>query len=317
MPVPEPEPVPAPSADDPTLWLFVGPPPLDARRRPRRRAEPTPAPWRGPPLLGPPAPTAHARARRAGPRARPTRRGRRPRRAGLRRLLTVWALLGLLLVLAIAVGAYRLVARVADAARDAGYDLDRRLVGLRVAAAGAAGLWVTGLVARQLLERVPLVGLALVGAFGVGAVLVLARQAVQALGGMVLILGARVREGDRITVGDVAGTVEEAGFLRLRLRRPDGAIVFVPAQALDDGPVTVSSPRRTQPVRVRAPAPDGPQAREALRRTAVLCPYRQADSEVRIERLDGDPAHVDVVLQAWSASAAEAAEAWLRRALAD
>ena len=238
--------------------------------------------------------------------------------AALRWLLSSRALAALLLLVGIGAAGYALVVRLAQAARDAGYDLDRRLVGIRGIAAVGAIVWVGGWIGRRLIDGLPLIGTALIALFLGGVILLMARQVVGAVGSMLAVIGARVREGDRLTVGDVTGIVEHAGLFRVRIRRPDGSTAHVPAQQLDKHTIVVSSPRRAQTVRVRSTR-GAPFTAEEIERTtwmASLCPYRQAHSEVLVARPGDDERTVEVQIQVWSASAAIEAERWLRSAVA-
>jgi len=173
------------------------------------------------------------------------------------------------------------------------------------------GTWAVSVVARYVMLRAPLVGTALLVLFAGGALFGLAHTFQRAAGGVLLLLGHRVREGDRVTVGETTGTVEHAGPMRLRLRRADGALVWLPTSQLADAAVVVSSPRATQIVEVHLERDRRvtPEEREHLRRLAVSCPFREAATEVSVEDAERG---VRISLRAWSAGAAVRAEAWLR-----
>ena len=236
----------------------------------------------------------------------------------LRELLTVWKLLPVVLLAAVGVGAYRLVARLVKRASRAGYDAQRRLAAVRIITAGVALISVVDVVARQVLVRAPLLGTSLVLVFASGALFALALRLQSAVGGLVLVLRGRIREGDRLVVGEVSGIVEHAGLLRIVLRGPDGAEVYLPAHTLDVEAVSISSPQRSQPVRLllERELPYTREDTEAIRVTALLCPFRQACSHAEVTHPGGDARRVNVELRAWSAPAAREAEAWLRKMLA-
>ncbi|MCB9697932.1 MAG: mechanosensitive ion channel [Alphaproteobacteria bacterium] len=334
---PAPEPTAEPAVAEPTPATPEPPPPEPApepapppepapRPRPRPAPKPPPEPVAAPEPEPPPMPAPTPPATVVTPVVAPVvvvpgidaladQVSTDVRR--LRELLDAGSLLGLGLLVAGGVGLYALGVRLARAARDSGFDIDRRLIGARAVAIGVIATGVTVLAARRLLDTVPLLGGLALALFLATAAVVGAQQAVRAVLGMVLVLSAKVREGDRIGIGDTTGTVEHAGLLRLRLRRADGATVWVPAHRLDLATLVVSSPRRTQAVRVRATrqAPLRADDLEQIRRSVMLCPYRQAGTELRVERADEDERTVMVQLHAWSAPAATEAERWLRRTL--
>lgn len=231
--------------------------------------------------------------------------------ASVRGLLTGGSGVLLVALVSVAVGGVGLVSRLARAARASGYDVERRLTGARIVLVVAVGVWAASAVVRYVLLRAPLVGTTLLVVFAGGALLGLAHTLQRAANGTLLLIGQQLREGDRITVGDTTGTVEHAGPLRLRLRRADGAIVWLPTSQLADAAVVVSSPRRTHVVAVmlERERPLTAEERERMRRLAVLCPYREPATEVSVEQADGG---VRVELRAWSARAAQRAERWLR-----
>jgi hypothetical protein len=288
-PVPEQVPAPAPPVLEPPWWYEL----------PLHWGLPEPAPE-------PPSPRPPDLAERLAEEGRAL--------GALLRPATL--LLGALLALAGAL-AYGGVLWLAHAARRAGYYVDRRLVGLRLLAAAAVIVGLSSCVARQILERLPLVGLVLVTSFLAGVTLLGARRAVQVASGMLLVLGARIREGDRLTAGSIAGVVEHAGLFWLRLRAPDGSVVHLPSHQLDAGAVSLSSPSRQQAVRVQLPWPGkpGPDELERVRQRAVLCPFRRGGSPVRVELLAGDEPQLEIHLQSWSQAAGAEAERWLQRTL--
>lgn len=177
-------------------------------------------------------------------------------------------------------------------------------------------LGAVGVVAlRYLFERVPYIVTAALALGASVVIFVLVRDLPMWMGGVSLILRRRISEGDRIIAGDIEGTVEQVGMIRLVLRRSDGARVYLTVRALGGDSVTVSSPRREHPVEVilRRPAPFSVDDQRRVRAGAALCPYRSSVSTVEVTWLKDDERALSVRFQAWSADAARAAEAYLRR----
>lgn len=187
------------------------------------------------------------------------------------------------------------------------------LVGLRLL---TAAIIVSALL-RYLFDRAKVFA-AVVLLFGAaGALLSLGLAARRWLAGVLHVLRRTIHEGDRLTVGDVDGTVERLGLFRLLLRRDDGARMFLPVGALADQSFTVSSPEQSFPVEVllgdERPLVAADRTRLAL--AAKLCPYRESGSDVHVEPAEGG--RVLVRLRCWSAAAAARAEAYLRVAVSE
>ncbi|MCA9550055.1 MAG: mechanosensitive ion channel [Myxococcales bacterium] len=136
------------------------------------------------------------------------------------------------------------------------------------------------------------------------------------IGAWGMVLRGRVRLGDHLELGSVRGVVERLGLIRLHMRTESGGRVLLPVRMLTEASVEVSTPEQSFPVDLllRVPGPVGAAELERARAVAGLCPYRVWSSEVQVvaEAQDG----LRVRLLAWSSSAAERAEAYLRAALA-
>lgn len=237
--------------------------------------------------------------------------------AEARDLLGGGALLVVLLVVVLAwltwVGGLRLL----KALRRAGYDEGHHLGRVSMVLAVTLLLLGTDVVLRQVLFRAPVLGVTLLVVVLGGLLVGLADQLRRSAAGAVLVVRGEIKPGDRLTAGGETGVVERTGLLRLRLRRPDGAHVYLPTSALSDRSVTISSPRRAQPVvaRLAFARPVTREERRALQRVASLCPYRHPDTAPDIELEDWPSPVVTIRLQAWSEAAAAEAAAWLEHTL--
>lgn len=181
----------------------------------------------------------------------------------------------------------------------------RRRLGLLSSAVriGALLVAVLGLL-RPVFERAPMLGV-----IGVLLVLVLAglvapMQLRNLASGLALATRTRLREGDLIRVGELEGTVRDIGLLRVDLRTIDGGVTQVPASEFDRSPVSVGSRRAAVPIEAKVIV--GPEFDEAalvrLRRALWLCPYRRANTEVRIEH-DPQTHRLVVRMDTWAALA--------------
>lgn len=243
--------------------------------------------------------------------------GWRAEAQALGRLLEPITLLELALLIAAALGAYALILRGTHAVRRGGYDVERRLVGVPLVAAGVLGGWVVTVVLRRLLVDAPMFGMALVLAFAGSAFVGAAWSLRRLLPGAILTIRGSLRAGDRLTIGAHSGVVEGVGLLGLRLRRPDGVRLIVPLHALDGETVAIASPTRAQPVRllVERGGPIDVAERQRIQRIAGACPYRQPGTDLRVEVDPERPTRVLVHLQAWSAGGADQALRWLEATL--
>jgi small-conductance mechanosensitive channel len=237
----------------------------------------------------------------------------------VRGMLAGGGVLLLLVILGAGALGYLGVARLIRAVSRSGYALQRRLVALRVLATGLIVIWGASVVIRQLLHHAPLLTMTLLVLFVGGALLGLATRLQHALGGIAMVLRGRIREGDRLTAGPITGQVEHAGLLRIQLQRADGSNAYLPTSALDTQTVVISSPSRAQPVELpwRLARPLDASERERIRRIVTLCPYRVPGTGLSLTVEGEDAQRLTVRFQAWSAAAADEAEAWLGRNLVE
>lgn len=236
----------------------------------------------------------------------------------LARFLTsaeVLVLVGVVVVVALAFGALSRWVRAWRLRQ--GFTVGRlTTAGFTVNVAGL--LVVVALALRLVFARAPLISSGLVLVAVAALLVTLARAAPAWAVGLGLILRRGVHEGDRLKAGEAEGVVERVGLFRIVLRRPDGARLFLSVVALGGDAVSVASPRAVYPVEVRLTRAEGigTEERGRIRAIATLCPYRAAASEVAVTTAADDPKACVVRLQSWSATAAQNAEDYLRRAVA-
>ena len=227
---------------------------------------------------------------------------------------TALSMLGTLLAAAVLV---LLIRRLARRAAAAGLDPAGSLARLALIGTAAVVLGAGGLLLRALLGRAPSVApwvlglLALVAAAGLATVF---RDFVAGLG---IALRQRIRTGDRIQVGALAGRVERVGLLALRLRAPDGATIYLPTHRLQIEAIEIAHAHRGSPVEVRVhaerPLPRAVQTR--IRTLAVLCPYRDPNAGLVLEGEGAGATSITVRFGVWSVAAVEPARAQLSQAI--
>lgn len=197
-----------------------------------------------------------------------------------------------------------------------GSDSRRRLgllaSGLRIAGllTGFAGLF------GPLLSRAPMLGLVATIVTLALAGLVAPMQLRNLASGLSLAPRSRLREGDLVTIGALAGTVRDIGLLRISLRTADGGITHVPAADFEREAVTVGSRHATVPIEAQVSV--GPEfddrSLERLRRALWLSPYRRADSEPRLA-FNSETSRVEVRIDTWAAMSTSEVERHIRALL--
>jgi small-conductance mechanosensitive channel len=175
-------------------------------------------------------------------------------------------------------------------------------------------------IAARLLSVAPILSLAGLSLALVTLATALREQVQDVIAGLNLVVRRRLREGDRVQVGDASGIVRRLALTGIELRRSDGSTVYVPARLLGAGAVVVGHAKDTVPVHATVSVPTE-KLNEAIRlvyRTALMSPYRAVGSAVAVERQT--EAKLRVEIQAWSDAATQDAtlqlESALRRALA-
>jgi small-conductance mechanosensitive channel len=188
--------------------------------------------------------------------------------------------------------------------------------------AGHAALWnfvIGALVVWAMAARMVTVApvLALVGlGLAVGAITVALREQIQDIAvGLALVARRRLREGDRVHIGEHAGTVRKVGLTRVELRRSDGTAIHVPTRLLGASALVIGHARHTVPVsaQIEIAADRAARAGEIALRTALCSPYRALGSPVEVRSDPGGRLHVEI--QAWSEHAARDARTQLELAL--
>ncbi|MFH1811283.1 MAG: mechanosensitive ion channel domain-containing protein [Pseudomonadota bacterium] len=183
---------------------------------------------------------------------------------------------------------------------------------------GVLALLLTlSLVARHVYSAAPWIATLLLIAGFSGLVFGLAARLRSWLGGLVMLMAGRVRQGDVLEIQGRAGTIEALGLFWLTLRGEAGDARYLPVAELADSPLSVSTPRRAYPVEVQLRLGGAPREGhlKRLRALATLCPYRDPRSEVLLQ-LDAEPeGSVRVHFRAWSSDAARHAALYLHRGL--
>ena len=204
----------------------------------------------------------------------------------------------LVLVVAVA-GAARIARWIVHASWRIGFDRRRRLAWWLTALKAVVLVGAVLILVRALLATAPVLGMLVISVAAVVGLTLLRSQLENVAVGIGFVFRNRLREGDRVTLGDVSGVVREFGLSRLHLRRPDGASVLVPNRLLNTSLVLVEQSRHTARVTLTIELPEPPNryALERMRRAAVLSPYRARGTAMTVT-LDLDrPARVTVEIQ--------------------
>jgi hypothetical protein len=236
-------------------------------------------------------------------------------------LLRLDVLLQLAILAVVAVLLARLGTALVRFAWRLGIDSERRLAWLEGGSRVLVGALVLYAVGRSIAGAAPMLSALGLLALVVAGSRVFSAQLQNVLGGVGLLLRRRLRNGDRIQLGDLDGIVHSVGIARLRLTKADGSTVLVPNRMLNETALTVAREKNSVPVRVRVRfdlEPARPML-ELARRTALLSPYRAPGSSVEVARDPSDARVMEVAVQVWAAAAARVAtdhlESSLRQAL--
>lgn len=140
-----------------------------------------------------------------------------------------------------------------------------------------------------------------------------AQDAMKGFFSTLLLIGERTfKIGDRITVGDQEGVVEQVGFRATRLRTDDGSVLTIPnatitSAAIDNLSTKTSSRWKASMLLTMGASPEGALAlRDQVRAWLITHPKVQSDKvEVTVNRLGGQSVEValDVYLIAANATA--------------
>ncbi|MBN2194971.1 MAG: mechanosensitive ion channel [Polyangiaceae bacterium] len=224
-------------------------------------------------------------------------------------LLTIRWFLGAFAAAVVAVVLTRAATWLVHAAWRVGLDRNRALAWwLSVFRLGVLSTTVL-LLTHSIVAPAPLLGAALLLAGGAVGVAVLRAQLESLTVGVGLVFRRRLKEGDRLSLGDFSGEVREVGLSRIHLRRADGSSVLLPNRLLNTHPILVERSRHTARVVVRLELPESPTSEvlERLRRAAALSPYRVIGSVLTVTRDPDQPRWALVEMQTHSSYLTHAA----------
>lgn len=179
--------------------------------------------------------------------------------------------------------------------------------------------WVLAFVviAVRLLRAAPTLTLGVLTLIAVASVLVLRRQLENLAAGVGLAMRSRLREGDRIAVGEHQGVVRRVGFTRVELHQADGSRLYLPNRRVSTEVVAIGPARYSVPLQVSLYR-DHPWSAEEIHRARLLAglsAYRDPSSGVVVEAEGGSEHRLSVQIQVWSPRLVAAAEEHLRRQL--
>lgn len=160
--------------------------------------------------------------------------------------------------------------------------------------------------------------LSLIGLFAIGGLAVLASPSTaRNLGaGLGLALRPRIRPGDLIRIGELEGTVDEVGLMRVSLRTREGGMTIVPTADFERLPVTVGSHGATVPVEVDHQPTQAldEAALERIRRALWFSPFRRAGTDIRLT-CDPVSGRLHVAMDTWVPRASVELERHVRELL--
>jgi hypothetical protein len=197
-----------------------------------------------------------------------------------------------------------------------GLDPRRRLAIVRTLARVLAPFVGLLGIAEPFFTRAP--ALALIGLFALAGLAMLASpMGVRNLAaGLGLLLRARPRPGDLIRIGELEGTVDDIGLMRVSLRTREGGITMVPTADFERLPVTIGSHGAAVPVEidVELAQPLDDAALERLRRALWFSPFRRAGTDVHLVR-DPSGGRLHLAIDTWAPRASVELERHVRNLL--
>ena len=162
-------------------------------------------------------------------------------------------------------------------------------------------IWTLSLVLALSLaaELSPPVAWMLLPAGGLALALAVSDLMRDALVGIGQALSARVKRGDHVSVGDLAGEVERVGIRSIRLRTLDGTIVDIPQRRImTEGIQRLQVEGGGYPVSLDLPIPTEIPIHEAMeeaRLAALLAKHAHLGKGATAAVTDGEPARIRVV----------------------
>jgi len=194
----------------------------------------------------------------------------------------------------------------------------RRLVSTGAALLSLA-MWALAiaLILGRLLRAAPTLTLGVLTLASVASVLVLRHQLESLAAGVSLAVRDRLREGDRIAVGEFNGVVRRVGFTRVELHQADGSRLFIPNRIISTESVAIGPARYSVPLQISLgrDRPWGAEEIHHARQIAALSPYRDPSGRIVVEAREGEQHLLLVQLQVWSPRLVTTAEQHLRRQL--
>lgn len=160
----------------------------------------------------------------------------------------------------------------------------------------------------------------LVGLLGLTGLVVGFRRALDnAIAGIMFSIRGSIRHGDSIEVNKVRGTVHQIALTHTKLSGIDGSMYWIPNRVLSQSILRIGKIKNVTIITVPLPPDLTGQIYEKLRLRAYLCPYRRANSPVRI--VDRDTNQPKLELQTWAlrdgTRATAHLEAWVANAVTD
>ncbi len=189
-----------------------------------------------------------------------------------------------------------------------------RLLSLAFIAAVALALYV---VVRQFFAIAPLVTSILLAILGLTLGFSARGLAQDLLGATRIAVKGHIHPGLTLEMGSIGGTVEQVGALSTRILTLEGAVLHVPNRVFINEAFTTRQPRRTAQVVFSQDLgePVTQLWRERVRIQALLCPYRQVDSDVSVSVDEKNHTLVSISFLAPSDALAREASLYLERAL--
>lgn len=159
-----------------------------------------------------------------------------------------------------------------------------------------------------------------VGLLGLMGLVIGFRRALDnAIAGIMFSIRGSIRHGDSIEVDKVRGTVHQIALTHTKLSGVDGSMYWIPNRLLSQSILRIGKIKNVTIIAVSLPEGLDGQVCEKLRLRAYLCPYRRANSPVRI--VDKDSGQPKLELQTWAmrdgTRATAHLEAWVAQAVAD
>lgn len=150
-----------------------------------------------------------------------------------------------------------------------------------------------------------------------GLVLGFRRSIDNAVAGIMFSIRGSIRHGDSIEVEQVRGTIHQIALTHTQLLGVDGSLYWIPNRILNQSILRIGKTKNVAIITVALPSDLSGEAYEALRLRAYLCPYRRANSPVRI--VDRERGKAKLELQTWAlrdgTRASAHLESWVEQVL--